>query len=189
LYLMIAISDNTATNMLIATVGTKNVDDRMVAYGLRLTRLYRPTFRMGKPDVFPEEEKEFGVGASTPREMARLMELIARGKAVTAEASKEMQALLEKQQDNDMIARRLPETKGLQVASKSGATSEQQRDAAGKEGAIRNDAAIVVTPRGRYVIAVFTRRGADGRWTADNDALVTGADVSRLVFDHFVAGR
>src|SRR5207244_4045338 len=32
LYLMIALSDNTATNMLIGLVGTKDVDDRMAAY-------------------------------------------------------------------------------------------------------------------------------------------------------------
>jgi beta-lactamase class A len=189
LYLMIAVSDNTATNMLIGAVGTVSVNDRMVACGLPLTRLYRPTFRMGKADVFPEEEKEFGLGSSTPREMAGLMELIARGRAVSPQASEEMLALLKKQQDDDMIPRRLPPMDGLQVGSKSGASSEQQRDAAGKEGSIRNDAAIVVTPRGRYVIAIFTRRGVDERWTADNDALVTGAEVSRLVFDHFTAGR
>jgi beta-lactamase class A len=189
MYLMIAVSDNTATNMLIGALGTRNVDDRMVGYGLPHTRLYRPTFRMGKPDVFPEEEKEFGLGSSTPREMAGLMELIARGKAVSPQASAEMLALLKKQQDDDMIPRRLPPMKGLEVASKSGASSEQVPDAAGKEGAIRNDAAIVATPGGRYVIAIFTRRGADERWTADNDALVTGAEVSRLVFDHFTAAR
>ncbi|HET8646001.1 MAG TPA: serine hydrolase, partial [Vicinamibacteria bacterium] len=40
LYLMIAVSDNTATNLLIGLVGTKNVDDRMAGYGLPLTRLY-----------------------------------------------------------------------------------------------------------------------------------------------------
>src|SRR5262245_53037371 len=82
LYLMIAISDNTATNMLVGLVGTKNVDELMAASGLPLTRLYRPTFRGGKPDVFPEEEKEFGLGSTTPREMARLLEAIARGTVV-----------------------------------------------------------------------------------------------------------
>ena len=69
LYLMIALSDNTATNMVVGLVGTKNVDDRMVALGLPQTRLYRPTFRGGHPDVFPEEEKEYGLGSTTPREM------------------------------------------------------------------------------------------------------------------------
>lgn len=181
LYLMIAISDNTATNLLVGLVGTKNVDDRMVAYGLNLTRLYRPTFRGGKADVFPEEEKEFGLGSTTPREMARLMELVARGKAVSASASEEMLALLREQQDRDMIPRRLPDE--VTVASKSGTDSRKGKG--GVERAIRNDVGIVTVPGGTYVIAILTQ-GVDARWTVDNAALLAGADVSRLVYDHFV---
>jgi beta-lactamase class A len=183
LYLMIAISDNTATNMLVGLVGTRNVDDLMAASGLPLTRLYRPTFRGGKADVFPEEEKLFGLGSTTPREMARLLEKIARGTLVSPAASEEMLALLKKQQDRDMIPRRLPESDDVVVASKSGTDSRTRPD--GKEGAIRNDVAIVSTPRARYVIAIFTQGVTDLRWGADNEALVTGAEISRLVFDHF----
>ena len=183
LFLMIALSDNTATNMLVDAVGTRNVVDRMAAYGLPSTRLYRATFRGGRPEVFTEEEKEFGLGSSTPREMARLMALIAGGKAVSAEASLEMMALLEKQQDRDMIPRRLPPEASW--AGKSGTDEEKLADAAGFKGAIRTDAGIVTAPFGRYAIAIMTRRVKDARWTVDNDALVTGADVSRIVYDHF----
>ena len=186
LYLMIALSDNTATNMLIALVGTKAVDDRMAAYGLPLTRLYRPTFRGGHADVFPEEEREFGLGSSTPRETARLMELIARGKAVSPEASAEMAALLGKQQNYMMIPRLLPlEEDKVTYAGKSGQDDEKLPDAEGVKGAIRVDSGIVTTPRGRYVIAIFARRGKDTRWTVDNDAFIAGAEVSKMVFDHF----
>lgn len=186
LYLMIAVSDNTATNLLIGLVGTRKVNDRMAGYGLPLTRLYRPTFRGGQADAFPEEEKEFGLGSSTPREMARLMELIARGKAVSGEASEEMGAILKKQQLRDMIPRRLPGAEaGVKVANKTGMDEEKLPDPAGARGAVRTDAAIVTTPKGGYVIAIFARRVKDTRWSADNDALVAGADVSRMVFDHF----
>jgi beta-lactamase class A len=186
LYLMIALSDNTATNLLLGVVGTRNVDDRMAAYGLPLTRLYRPTFRGGHADVFPEEEKEFGLGSSTPRETSRLMELIARGKAVSREASDEMIAILEKQQFRDMIPRSLPGAEaGVKVANKTGQDEEKLPDAAGVRGAIRVDSAIVTTPKGRYVLAIFARRVADTRWSVDNDAYVTGAEISRMVFDYF----
>jgi len=184
LYLMIALSDNTATNMLVGLVGTKAVDDRMVAMGLPQTRLYRPTFRGGHPDVFPEEEKEFGLGSSTPRETARLFELIARGRAVSPMASEAMVALLDKQQFHEMIPRLLP-GEGVTVAHKTGQDEEKLVDASGLRGSIRTDAAIVTTPKGRYVIAVFTRRVKDARWTVDNAAYLAGAEVSRLVFDHF----
>ena len=189
LYLMIALSDNTATNMLIGLVGTRAVDDRMVAYGLPHTRLYRPTFRGGHPDVFPEEEREFGLGSSTPRETARLMETIARGKAVSKDASEEMAAILGKQQNYDMIPRLLPLDDTVTYAGKSGQDDEKRADAAGLKGAVRVDSGIITTPTGRYVIAIFARRVKDARWTVDNDALVTGAEVARMVFDHFTGRR
>lgn len=72
LALMIAFSDNTATNLLVRRVGAANVDRRMASYGLPNTKIFRPTFRDGHADVFPEEEKEFGLGMTTPNEIARL---------------------------------------------------------------------------------------------------------------------
>jgi beta-lactamase class A len=117
--------------------------------------------------------------------MARLMERIARGQAVSAEASADMAALLRKQQFRDMIPRRLPGEPEVTVANKTGMDEEKLPDASGRPGMVRVDAGIVSTPRGRYVIAIFARRVADMRWTVDNDALVTGGEVSRMVFDHF----
>lgn len=186
LYLMIALSDNTATNLLVDLVTTKAVDDRMVQYGLPLVRLYRATFRGGKADVFPEEEKEYGLGSATPRQMAGLFEKLARGEAVGPEASKAMLELLGRQQQRDMIPRRIASEPGVTVANKPGQDEEKRPDATGFKGTVRTDAALVTTPKGRYVIAVFARRGRDPRWTVDNEAFLAGADVSRLVYDHFV---
>jgi beta-lactamase class A len=72
LALMIAFSDNTATNLLVRRVGAANVDRRMRTYGLPNTKIFRPTFCDGHADVFPEEEKEFGLGMTMPNEIARL---------------------------------------------------------------------------------------------------------------------
>ena len=186
LFLMIAISDNTATNLLVGLVGTPAVNDRMVAMGLPQTRLYRPTFRGGHPEAFPDEEREFGLGSSTPREMAALMERIARGQAVSPDASRQMEALLGKQQIHELLCRLLPSAdEGVTVAHKTGQDEEKLPDAQGAPGSVRMDAGIVTTPKGRYVIAIFARRVKDMRWTVDNDALLTGAWVSRAVYDHF----
>lgn len=186
LFLMIALSDNTATNLLVGLVGTGSVNERMVALGLKETRLYRPTFRGGHADAFPEEEKEYGLGSSTPREMATLMEKIARGQAVSQRASKDMEALLGKQQIHEVLCRHLPgPDAGVTVAHKTGQDEEKRPDAQGRPGSVRSDAGIVTTPKGRYVIAIFARRALDMRWTVENEALVAGADVSRLVFEHF----
>ena len=157
---MMTVSDNTATNLLIAKVGTANVDRRLASHGLTRTKLFRPTFRDGQPDVFPEEEKEFGLGVTTPREMARLMELIAEGRVVDRAASEAMVAIMRGQAFRTMIPRSLPETDEVVVANKPGWDSEKHPDAAGVKRHVRGDAAIVTTPRGRYVIAIHARQVA-----------------------------
>ncbi|MBA2304253.1 MAG: serine hydrolase [Acidobacteria bacterium] len=182
-HLMIVLSDNSATNMLVERLGTKKIDDRLQGYGLEHTRIFRPTFRDGKPDVYPKLEREFGLGMSTPREMARLMALIAEGRAVNPAASASMVATLRRQQDRAMIPRLLPGA--VQVGNKTGTDSEKQADPQGKRGAIRVDAAIVTSEKIRYVIAIFVRRGTDTRGGVDNEGVLLGAKLSRLVYEGF----
>ncbi len=183
---MIAYSDNTATNLLVRLVGTSNVDKRMSSYGLANTKIFRPTFRDGHADVFPEEEREFGLGMTTPREIARLFRLIAEGKIISRSVCDEMLAILEKQQDQAMIPRSLPlERDKIVVANKTGWDEEKLPDAKGFKGEIRSDAAYIKSPKTRYVIAICARRGQDTRSTVDNEALVTGAELSRMVYDYF----
>jgi len=181
--LMITVSDNTATNMLVGLVGTEAVDRRLVSYGLRETKLFRPTFRDGRADVFPELEREFGLGMTTPREMMQLMELIAAGKVVDRATCDEMMSILRQQEDRAMIPRLLPEE--AIVGNKTGQDEEKRPDAAGIRRQVRADAAIVVGPKVRYVVAILARQVEDGRESVDNDALVTGAEISRLIYEHF----
>ncbi|HXM77942.1 MAG TPA: serine hydrolase [Thermoanaerobaculia bacterium] len=184
LNLMIAYSDNTATNLLVREVGAGRTDRRMEAYGLKNTKIFRPTFRDGHADVYPDLEREFGLGMTTPREAARLLALIAEGKIVSRAACDEMLANLSRQQDRQMIPRSLPfEKEKIFVANKTGWDEEKLPDASGRKGEIRTDAAYVRGPHSRYAIAICTRRGKDRRPGADNDALVTGAALSRMIYD------
>ena len=83
-----------------------------------------------------------------------------------------------------MIPRSLPfEKETIFVANKTGWDEEKLPDTAGVKGEIRTDAAYVKGPLSRYTIAICTRRGRDKRPGADNAALVTGAAISRLVYD------
>jgi beta-lactamase class A len=190
LALMIAFSDNTATNLLVHRVGAANVDRRMSSYGLPNTKIFRPTFRDGHADVFPEEEKEFGLGMTTPNEIARLVELIAEGKVVSRAACDEMLAVMEKQQDRAMIPRSLPfDRDKITVANKTGWDEEKLAGPSGGKGDVRTDAAYVKSPRARYVIAICARQVRDKSPTVDNQALVAGAKMSRMVYDSFNAGR
>jgi len=186
LRLMIAWSDNTATNLLVRRVGAERIDRRMESYALPNTKIFRPTFRDGKADVFPELEREFGLGMTTPAEAARLFDLIAEGKIVDRPACDEMLAILALQQDRAMIPRRLPfERDRIFVANKTGWDEEKLPDRRGFRGDVRADAAYVKGPRGRYVIAILTRQVRDKSPGVDNAALVTGARISRMVYDAF----
>ena len=190
LNLMIAYSDNTATNLLVREVGAAAADRRMESYGLKDTKIFRPTFRDGHAEVFPELEREFGLGMITPREAARLMGLIAEGKVVSRAACDEMLAILGNQFDRQMIPRSLPfEKEKIFVANKTGWDEEKLADATGLKGEIRTDAAYVKGPKSRYTIAICTRKGRDKRPGADNAALVIGAKISRLVYDEMETAR
>jgi beta-lactamase class A len=189
LHLMIAYSDNTATNLLVGLVGTANVDRLLDSYGLTKTRLYRPTFRDGRADVLPEEEKEYGLGSTTPREAATLLALIADGRVVSRAAGDAMVKLLAEQQDRAMIPRSLPfEKEEILVANKTGWDEEKLPDAKGFKGDVRNDAAYVKGPKTRYVIAICARRIADKSLGVDNETLRTGAEISKLIYDHWNGG-
>jgi serine-type D-Ala-D-Ala carboxypeptidase (penicillin-binding protein 5/6) len=188
--LMIAYSDNTATNLLVRLVGAAGVDRRMASYGLTQTKIFRPTFRDGHPDVFPELEKEFGLGMTTPREAARLMQLIAEGKVVNRAVCDEMLGILRKQQDRAMIPRSLPfDRERITVANKTGWDEEKNPDDRGLKGDVRSDVAYAESPKARYVIAICARKVRDKSPGVDNQALVTGARLSRMLYDHFNAPR
>lgn len=189
IHLMIVLSDNTATNLLIDRLGTARINARLDSYGLRETRLFRPTFRDGKPDVLPELEREFGLGMTTPRDMARLMALIAHGEAVSRQASDTMLATLRGQQDRAMIPRLLPSMEGLTIGNKTGTDAEKHPGPDGTRRHVRADAAIVSAPGFSYVLAIYARQVDDTRWGIENDALTTGARISRLLFEHYSRAR
>jgi beta-lactamase class A len=185
IHLMIVLSDNTATNVLIERLGTVRVNERLESYGLRDTKLFRPTFRDGRADVLPELEREYGLGMTTPREMARLMALIAQGKAVDSRSSDGMLATLRRQQDRAMIPRLIPTDDQIQIGNKTGSDEEKRPGADGVRRHVRADAGIVTGPGFSYAVAIYARQVEDTRWTIENDALTTGARVSRMIFDYF----
>jgi beta-lactamase class A len=188
-HLMIVLSDNTATNMLIERLGTARVNERLESYGIHETKLFRPTFRDGKPDVLPELEREFGLGMATPRDMVRLLALIWDGKAVNRQASDAMLATLRRQQDRATIPRLLPSTPGVSVGNKTGTDEEKRPGPNGVKRHVRADVGIVSGPDFAYAVAIYARQIEDTRWGVENEALVAGGRISLLLFEHFSRKR
>jgi len=142
--LMIVVSDNTATNLVLDKVGTDNVNDFMDSLGLTDIRSMRKIGGGGDSKAWLNDprNKLFGLGRSSPRQMVRLVEMMENGRLVSKEASAEMIATMKRQQYKDGIGRGEPDT--IPVASKSGALDR-----------LRADVGIVYTRRGRVAMAIY----------------------------------
>jgi beta-lactamase class A len=74
LTMMVVMSDNSATNLAIDHLGLENIDDRIAKLGLKDTYLYKKVFTPAPVGAaMPTDQKRFGLGKTTAREMATLM--------------------------------------------------------------------------------------------------------------------
>jgi beta-lactamase class A len=150
--LMITVSSNLATNLLMDKLGVDNIRAGVHVLGADGMNVRRDL----------EDSKAFAQGlnnTTTARALLRLMEAIARGQAVDADSSRQMVAVLERQTVNDRIPAGLPS--GTRVAHKTGEIT-----------GIRHDAAIVFAPR-PFVLVVLTRGGVDSEQESDLIAAIT----------------
>ena len=171
--LMIILSDNTATNLVIDTVGIPNVNQRIAAMGLKNTYLYKKVFKPADGPM-PADQKKFGLGKTTAREMAEAMESVYRCDLGDKDLCKTMLDILQHQQDRDSVPRYL----------ESGDTSEKPSAIANKTGSlddVRNDVALVETKSAPIVISAFTWDNQDQRWMPENAAQVLIANMARDV--------
>lgn len=175
--LMIALSDNTATNMVIDRVGIEPINARMRTLGLMDTRLFRKVFSTG-PAV-STANRRYGLGVTTPRDILRLLSAIHAGTVGDAETCVQIRSILGKQQYRDAIPRLLPA--GSVFQGKSGAVD-----------AVRNDVGFITLGEGDkkqdIALAVFCQKIPRVLWTADNPGHLAIAHLSRMIVDYFGIG-
>ncbi|MCP4857141.1 MAG: hypothetical protein GY903_21880 [Fuerstiella sp.] len=171
--LMIAYSDNTATNLVVDRIGLDATARAMASLGFPETRLHSKVYR-GGTSIFPDRSQEYGLGSTRTTDMVELLERIHRRQLVTPEACDEMMEHLLACEDRSKLPRLLPEQ--IKIAHKTGAVS-----------AARCDAGLLLTPDSAIAICVLTRGNTDRRWTDDNAADLLCARIGRLVFEHFAA--
>lgn len=173
--LMIALSDNTATNMLIDQVGVDEVNRRIHGLGLPGTWLNRKVYLPDSHPV-PPERARFGLGVTTASEMLALLVKLYRRELVDAAASEEMIGILRKQRDLEQIPRLLagPDWEGVTFAHKTGALNQ-----------VRNDVGLVFTPWGDYALSLFAQQSPDQRWTPENEAGKTLARLAEAIVSHW----
>jgi beta-lactamase class A len=133
--MMVAVSDNSATNVLIDRLGMENINALLDGLGLRNTRLRRKMM-----DVKAAAEGRENI--STPQEMLTLLEKVYQGKVLNKEMTADFFKMLSTHKDS-FIPRDLPD--GLQIANKPGELE-----------AVRNDSGIVFLQNRPYIICVMT---------------------------------
>jgi beta-lactamase class A len=172
---MIIESDNTATNLVIDQVGIKNVNDRITQMGLKDTYLYKKVF---KPAVgpMPADQKKFGLGKTTAREMAKVMESIVRCDLHDQKLCDAMLYMLRNQQYRNLVPHYIETSdtsEGLSlIANKTGSLD-----------AVRNDVAVVYSKNGPIVISAFTYDNEDKSWNNDNAAELLVAHIAKDIMD------
>lgn len=133
--MMVAVSDNSATNVLIDRVGMQNVNAMLDSLALTHTRLRRKMMDL-------QAAKAGRENISTPREMMTLLEAIYHGKVLNKESTADFFKMLSTNKGS-WIPRDLPAD--LKVANKPGSLE-----------AVRNDSGIVFVEGRPYVICVMT---------------------------------
>ena len=133
--MMVAVSDNSATNVLIDRVGMSSVNSMLDALNLTHTRLRRKMMDL-------QAAKEGRENISTPREMMTLLGAIYHGKLLNKESTEDFFKILSTNKSS-FIPRELPPD--LRIANKPGELE-----------AVRNDSGVVFVEGRPYVICVMT---------------------------------
>ncbi|HEX5497898.1 MAG TPA: serine hydrolase, partial [Thermomicrobiales bacterium] len=161
-YLMIAVSDNTATNVLLRAVGLDRVGQTIGELGMRQT---------GWTHYFPDRAPEPGepYNYTTASDLVLALTAIATGTAASPGRCEEMWALLSLQQDRDRLARWLPP--GVAYGGKTGTL----------DGVV-HDCGLIDTPAGTLAVAALTWNIVD-RYRAE----ATIGAIGRAMVDEAMA--
>ena len=168
-WLMSTISDNTATNLLLDRIIIRRVWAKMDSLGLTHTRVHSKSF-LRSSSVAMDSSVKYGLGVTTPNEMARLFELLAMGKAVNSASDSAMLHILEHNTTDFMLQRFAG---GVRAAHKDGETD-----------AVRTECTLWYL-RNRVVACVMSKENKDQRWILDNEPQLTLANMGLAIINAF----
>lgn len=177
-HLMMVLSDNTATNMIIERFGADMVNAYLDRIGLPNTRLMRKIRGDGPvlasasgwsaAGKLPENQK-YGIGRSTPRDVVTILERLERGEIVSPDASREILAVMKRCQDGTGMRRRLG---GVAMANKTGSLD-----------ALRSDLGIAYAKGGRIAMAITVDDMPQPDWSPDNPGSLLIADLAHILVE------
>ena len=166
--LMMILSDNSATNLVLDVLTTDAVNARMESLGFKQIKIMRKVGSGGESMAGKDpENKKFGLGVATPREMVLVMEKLDRGEIISAAASKEMIELMKREQGRNAIGRGLS---NVPMASKYGALDR-----------LRSAVGILYTKRGKIAMAISCDDMPETMWSVDNPAYLLMSRLSEVL--------
>jgi beta-lactamase class A len=166
--LMMILSDNTATNLVLDVLTTDAVNARMESLAFKQIKIMRKVGSGGESTAGKDpENKKYGLGMATPRDMVLVMEKLERGEVISAAASKEMIDLMKREQDRNAIGRSLW---SVPMASKYGALDR-----------LRSAIGILYTKNGKIAMAISCDDMPETMWSVDNPAYLLMSRLSEVL--------
>jgi len=164
-WLMTTLSDNTATNLILDRIKIRRVWQKMEALGLPHTKVHSGSMTR-IASVAPDSSAKYGLGVTTPAEMAQLFTLMVEGKAVSPKADSTMLEILRHNGDDTKLLRF---NYGVRAAHKTGDVD-----------AARTDCGVLWLPA-RVVACVMTKENADTRYWAESEGNAVIAHIGRAI--------
>lgn len=161
IFLMMTKSDNTATNMLIDKLAMENINTRIKALGCNNSELNRKMMDQGAINR--------GIQNYTSSyDLALALSKLYNGECVSKEYDLKMIEIMMKNENKRKISSKLP--KDVQVASKTG-----------ELGGVENDAAIIYTSKGAYILSITTSNGNS------SEQINAISSLSKFIYDKYMA--
>ena len=177
-HLMMVLSDNTATNMVLERITADAVNAYLDKIGIKTTRSMRKVRGDGSQIKAAQgfsaagrllENQKYGLGVSTPLDMVAILEKLERGEIVSPEASREILAVMKRCQDETGVRRKLS---GVTLANKTGALD-----------GLRSEVALVYSKTGRIAMAITVDDMPKVDYSPDNAGSLLIADLARILVD------
>jgi len=166
--LMMILSDNTATNLVLDVLTTDAVNARMESLGFKQIKINRKVMSGGESMAGKDpENKKYGLGFATPHEMVLVMEKLERGEIISPAASKEMIDLMKEEQARFAIGRSQWD---LPMASKYGALDR-----------LRSAVGIIYSKKGKIAMAISCDDMPEIMWSVDNPAYMLMSQLSEAL--------
>ena len=166
--LMIVVSDNTATNIVLETIGGRDVvNANLQSWGaVHTTVVGKLMLPFEKKN---DDQKAGKLAEITPADSVMILEQLHAGKLLNPKLTALALEIMGAQQYTEIIGRYLPD--GLATATKSGQIT-----------GVRSDTGYVGADK-PYIVALCSEHCSDARFHIDNEAVLALAQVSRLIFD------